>query len=125
MAIRKNAWLAVRDGVCPDIEDRMHEDIDLSIHLARHRLIVKYVPSMVSGISARRLQTAPRAYFSYALRFQRTYAYHHLHNPLLRAPMWVIMAIYIPARLIRLISRRRQSSYRSAGGKKISTTASR
>lgn len=125
MAIRTTVWLAVRDGTCPDIEDRMHEDIDLSIHLARHGLVVKYVPSMVAGISARRLQTTPRAYFSYALRFERTYSYHHLHNPLLRAPMWVVMAIYLPGRLVHVISRRRQSSNRSADGKKTSTTASR
>ena len=43
MAIRASAWRQIRPEVCRDEDDLMHEDIDLSIHLAQHDLRVAYV----------------------------------------------------------------------------------
>lgn len=84
----------------------MHEDIDLSIHLAQHDLRVAYVPTMVSGMSARRLEDSPREYAFYVNRFDRTYARHRLRNPLLRAPMVVFFLIYPLAKLVRSMRQR-------------------
>lgn len=107
MAIRRTAWLAIRDQVCRDEVDELHEDIDLSIHLAQNSLTVVYVPSMVSGMSARRLEDSPKAFAFYVRRFERTYARHGLMNPVLRAPMLVFFAIYPLGKTIRTMQRHR------------------
>lgn len=107
MAIRRSAWLEIRDDTCRDESDELHEDIDLSVHLAQHGLVVAYVPTMVSGMSARRLENSPRDYAYYARRFERTYARHGLMNPVLRAPMWVIIALYPLGKALRAIRQRR------------------
>lgn len=107
MAIRRTAWLAIRDHVCRDELDELHEDIDLSVHLSRDRLTVAYVPTMVSGMSARRLEDTPRAFAYYARRFERTYARHGLMNPVLRAPMLLVFAVYPLGKTIRTIQHRR------------------
>jgi glycosyltransferase involved in cell wall biosynthesis len=107
MAIRRSAWLTIRDQTCRDEADVMHEDIDLSIHLAQAGLVVDYVPTMVSGMSARRLEDSPRDYAYYVRRFERTYARHGLKNPVLRAPMLVFFAIYPFAKAIRAFQNRR------------------
>lgn len=107
MALRRMAWLTIRDQTCRDAIDEMHEDIDLSIHLAQNGLTVAYVPTMVSGMSARRLEDSPRDYAYYVRRFERTYAHHKLMNPVLRAPMLVFFAIYPFAKTIRSIRARR------------------
>lgn len=107
MAIRRTAWLAIRDRVCRDEHDELHEDIDLSIHLSRARLNVSYVPTMISGMSARRLEDTPRAFAYYVRRFERTYARHGMMNPVLRAPMLVFFAVYPLGKTIRTIQHRR------------------
>lgn len=107
MAIRRSAWLAIRDQVCRDEDDELHEDIDLSVHLAENSLAAAYVPTMVSGMSARRLEDSPRDYAYYVRRFERTYARHGLMNPVLRAPMWVFFAIYPLGKTIRVLRQRR------------------
>jgi glycosyltransferase involved in cell wall biosynthesis len=109
MAIRREAWRAVRLEVCRDEDDELHEDIDLSVHLARHAFQVVYVPTMVSGMSARRLEDSPRDYAYYALRFDRTYARHGIRNPAFRVPIVVFLAIYPLLKTIRAIRQRRQA----------------
>lgn len=107
MAIRRSAWLAIRDQTCRDEVDELHEDIDLSVHLAQNGLAVAYVPTMVSGMSARRLEDSPRDYAYYVRRFERTYARHGLMNPVLRAPMFVFFAIYPVLKPVRALRQRR------------------
>lgn len=94
MAITQDAWRAVRDQVCADREDLMHEDLDLAVHLALQGFTVGYVSAMVAGMSARRLDSAPRDYVYYVERFKRTYAAHGIHDPRLLTPMVVLLALY-------------------------------
>jgi cellulose synthase/poly-beta-1,6-N-acetylglucosamine synthase-like glycosyltransferase len=103
MALRREAWEAIRDEVCPDERDEMHEDIDLSLHLAEHQLRVQYWPNMVSGMSARRLEDSPRDYRYYVTRFDRTYKAHNVKKMALKAPMVVFFSVYYPAKLLRAI----------------------
>jgi glycosyltransferase involved in cell wall biosynthesis len=107
MAIRRSAWAIIRDQTCRDEGDELHEDIDLSVHLAQNGLEVAYVPTMVSGMSARRLEDSPRDYAYYVGRFERTYASHGLMNPRLRAPMLVFFAIYPFLKPVRALRQRR------------------
>lgn len=103
MALRKSAWEIIRSETCLDEKDEMHEDIDLSLHLAEHSLRVQYVPTMVSGMSARRLEDSPRDYSYYVTRFDRTYKAHNIKKIALKAPMVVFYSVYFPAKILRAI----------------------
>ncbi|UTT61881.1 glycosyltransferase [Microcella humidisoli] len=101
MALRATAWQAIRDEVCRDEEDLFHEDIDISVHLYDAGLKAVYVPTMVTGMSARRVEESPRDYVSYVGRFDRTYTHHDVRNRALRAPAWVFLAVYPIAKGLR------------------------
>lgn len=101
MAIRASAWRDVRDHVCADEADEMHEDLDLSIHLFERGHKVTYSSDIVSGMSARRLDANPKAYYRYVGRWERTYDNHRILNPALRAPMVVFSAIYPLGKMLR------------------------
>jgi cellulose synthase/poly-beta-1,6-N-acetylglucosamine synthase-like glycosyltransferase len=103
MALRRSAWETIRDEACLDEKDEMHEDIDLSLHLAEHDLRIQYWPQMVSGMSARRLEDSPRDYRYYVTRFDRTYKAHNVKKMALKAPMVVFFSVYFPAKLLRAI----------------------
>jgi cellulose synthase/poly-beta-1,6-N-acetylglucosamine synthase-like glycosyltransferase len=107
MAITREAWIAVRDDTCPDREDLMHEDLDLAVHLALRGLKVGYVSSMVVGMSARRLDSAPKDYFYYVERFKRTYEAHGIRDVRLLAPMAVFLGIYPALHLERQLREHR------------------
>lgn len=94
MALRATAWRAIRNDVCRDEADLFHEDIDISVHLYDAGLRAVYVPTMVTGMSARRLEDSPRDYVSYVGRFDRTYTHHNVRSRALRAPGWVFLAVY-------------------------------
>lgn len=94
MALRASAWRDIREVVCRDEVDEMHEDIDLSIHLFQRGHRVVYGSKLVAGMSARRLDDSPRDYYHYVRRFDRTYDAHGITNPALRAPMVIFSAIY-------------------------------
>ncbi|MGY3565127.1 glycosyltransferase [Sinomonas sp. RB5] len=101
MALRASAWELIRGETCTDEHDRMHEDIDLALHLAGRGLRIAYSPSMVTGISSRRLDDSPRDFASYVTRFGRTYAAHGIHSKRLGAPTVFFLGVYGPARLLR------------------------
>ncbi|WP_138444900.1 glycosyltransferase [Sinomonas susongensis] len=103
MALRKSAWERIRGEVCRDENDEMHEDIDLSLHLAEHNMRIQYWPEMVSGMSARRLEDSPSDYRYYVTRFDRTYKAHNVKKIALKAPMVVFFSVYFPAKLIRAL----------------------
>ncbi|WP_420821076.1 glycosyltransferase [Sinomonas gamaensis] len=116
MALRRSAWEEIRGEVCRDEKDEMHEDIDLSLHLAEHGLRVEYWPNMVSGMSDRRLEDSPRDYRYYVTRFDRTYKAHNVKKIALKAPMVVFFSIYFPAKLLRAVHAANSSSAPKRGG---------
>ncbi len=101
MALRASAWRAIRDEVCLDAADELHEDIDISIHLHEHRFKVTYSSDMVTGMSARRLDDSPREYYNYVMRFERTYKRHNVRSLTLRAPMAIFLSAYPALKTIR------------------------
>lgn len=115
MAIRKRAWERIRGEVCRDENDEMHEDIDLSLHLAEHEMRIQYWPEMVSGMSARRLEDSPRDYRYYVTRFDRTYKAHNVKKIALKAPMVVFFSVYFPAKLLRSLRTANSSAAKRVG----------
>jgi len=102
MALRNTAWQQIRDEACLDAADEFHEDIDLSIHLNDHNLRVTYSSDMVTGMSARRLDDNPRQFYSYVMRFERTYDQHNIKSLSLRAPMAIFLSAYPALKAMRV-----------------------
>ena len=110
MALRREAWEEIRDEVCLDEQDLMHEDIDLSVHLFDHGLKAVYASQMVAGMSARRLDSTPRDFYDYVQRFERTYRHHGIRKRRLRVPAWGYLAIYPIAKGMRWGHQLRQNT---------------
>ncbi|WP_125963579.1 glycosyltransferase [Bifidobacterium dolichotidis] len=79
MALRASAWHMIADEVCLDREDKMHEDIDISLHLLGRGLKTVYSRRMVCGISARRMDTSFKSFHNYMQRFKNTFEAHPEH----------------------------------------------
>lgn len=116
MALRRDAWETVRAEVCRDEADEMHEDLDLSVHLADYALKILYLPGMISGMSARRLEDSPKDYRYYVTRFDRTYRNHKIHRRVLRVPMLIFMGVYYPAKVLRKVHQVRTGQLIRRGG---------
>ncbi|MBG6184914.1 cellulose synthase/poly-beta-1,6-N-acetylglucosamine synthase-like glycosyltransferase [Arthrobacter sp. CAN_A214] len=101
MAVRRSAWEHIRFQTCRDESDEMHEDIDLSLHLSDNGLRIAYLPTMVAGVSARRLEDSPGCYRYYVDRFERTYRAHHVNGWALKVPAIIFRSIYLPLKLLR------------------------
>jgi glycosyltransferase involved in cell wall biosynthesis len=103
MALRATAWETIRDLACADPDDRMHEDIDLSVHLAEAGLKVAYLPTMRAGVSARRMTDSPHAFREYTRRFERTYAHHRIDLWYLQVPQRMLQALYWPVHIAQTL----------------------
>jgi glycosyltransferase involved in cell wall biosynthesis len=104
MAIRATAWKGVRHLTQLDLEDRLHEDVDLALTLFKSNFEVAYEPTMVVGISARRVECSPRDFYRYAMRYARTTAVHGVHgvkSPAGRTQIIILLLLYFPGRTIR------------------------
>jgi glycosyltransferase involved in cell wall biosynthesis len=94
MALRREAWQAVRGEICLDADREMFEDIDLSVHLYDQGFKAVYSSDMVAGMSARRIDGTPKDFYDYVQRFDTTYRHHGIRKRRLRAPAWVYLALY-------------------------------
>jgi glycosyltransferase involved in cell wall biosynthesis len=103
MALRATAWRSIRDEVCLDPEDRLHEDIDLSVHLYETGIVAAYDSRMRAGVSARRADTSPSSFRDYTRRFDRTYEAHRVHHWYLGVPRAVLGSVYWPVHFARAI----------------------
>lgn len=75
MALRKETWNKVKKEICLD-DNRVHEDIDLSIHLGKIGKI-KFDPEFKVAVSARRIKKNPVSFFlEYPVRLLNTIKNH-------------------------------------------------
>jgi glycosyltransferase involved in cell wall biosynthesis len=99
MAMRRSAWLDVRDHLCSS--GGMHEDFDLGIHLQELHYRVVYNSRLVAGVSSRRIDTSMLSYIRYTLVSPRTYALHRLKS---RRHMYPVVLVcwlcYIPGHFL-------------------------
>lgn len=100
MAIRRSAWEGIRHEVCLDEENLMHEDIDIALHLHNSGRHIVFAPKMVGGMSARRLEDSPRKFYTYIMRFERTFKAHDIRSASARIPIFIYLSTYFPLKLI-------------------------
>jgi len=55
MAVRRSAWVKVRDSICN--RGGIHEDADLALHLSDKGQLVVYNPELLASVSGRRIDT--------------------------------------------------------------------
>jgi len=73
MALRKDIWNKVKNIVNLD-DKKVHEDIDLSLNIAKVKGKIGYDPKLIVGISARRLKKHPESFFlEYPIRMVKTF----------------------------------------------------
>lgn len=104
MAIRATAWQAVRHLTQLDLEDRLHEDVELALTLFKNDFEVTYEPTMVVGISARRVECSLRDFYRYAMRYSRTTELHGVPGVKSRAArteVLTLLLLYFPGRALR------------------------
>ena len=65
---------------------------------------------MVTGMSARRIDDNPREYYSYVMRFERTYKKHKIRNIAVRAPMAVLLSAYPALKAMRMAELRKTAN---------------
>ncbi len=73
-AVRKSVWNVVRPDVCDD--KRIHEDLDLAIHMQEAGYEIIYDPSLCGGVSARRYDDNFEDFSRYMKMFVETYKLH-------------------------------------------------
>lgn len=77
MALTKKVWNKVREKVCLD-DSKVHEDIDLSIHINQAGGKIGYDDKLIVKISARRIRHKPESFFvEYPERVENTITYHY------------------------------------------------
>lgn len=102
MAMRASAWRQVRHLTQLDLENAMHEDIDLALTLYENDFNIVYEPDMVAGMSARRLEDSPRDFYRYCMRYERTVKAHGVKSRTARLPIFIYLLIYFPIRTVRI-----------------------
>lgn len=102
MAIRTSAWKQIKHLTQLDLENEMHEDIDLALTMFENDLEIVYAPAMVAGMSARRMENSPRDFYKYSMRYERTVRAHGVKSATARLPIFIYLMVYFPIRTIRL-----------------------
>ena len=74
MAVLKTAWRQVADATC--INKRLHEDLDLAVHLQENGLYITYRPDLRAGVSARRYDDTLNDFSRYMKMYVDTYRAH-------------------------------------------------
>ncbi|OBK52991.1 hypothetical protein A5656_23955 [Mycobacterium gordonae] len=101
MAVRTSAWRAVRHLTRLDLEDQLHEDIDLALTLFKNGFEIEYESSLVAGVSGRRVENSPRDFYRYAMRYLRTTKAHRVHSRTAGLTIAVLLLGYFPAHVLR------------------------
>lgn len=101
MAVRASVWRQIAPELCLDEADLMHEDIDAALHLHAAGFRVVYLPEMIGGMSARRLEDSPKDFYDYVMRYERTYQHHDVSSRSARIPIFIYLSTYFPLKFIR------------------------
>lgn len=101
MAIRAQVWKSVRQLTQLDLEDRLHEDVDLALTLFKNDFEIAYEPGMVAAMSARRVESSPRDFYRYVTRYTRTTELHGIKSPAAYTAITTLLLLYFPFRAMR------------------------
>jgi glycosyltransferase involved in cell wall biosynthesis len=99
MALRREVWQDIRGKLCDNRE--FHEDQDLAAHFAYTPYKLTFDEKLRVRVSARRVDSPPKSYYSYVMANSRTYAAHGLRGRFYMYPIEIAVIIfYLPLRMI-------------------------
>ena len=101
MAIRKSAWMAIRDDTHEKRE--MYEDIDLAIHLYQHKLHIYYLEGLTAGMAARRFDDTLSNFYRYIKLYKVTYAMHSMKAKSANLAMAVYLVFFVLCQPMRWV----------------------
>ena len=99
MAMRREAWQAIRSVVC--MEGEFFEDCDLSIHLRDAGYNIAYDPRLVVGVAARIVDHSPLNFYKNMQQYDRTFAAHNQRNASARRGKYLYLTSYPLLKLVR------------------------
>ena len=84
MALPRRLWEEVRDDVC--IDNGIHEDLDLAMHLHEKGVRITYRPKLIVGVEMKRVFDNWTAVYGNLMLWPRTFRKHHKKR-------WVVGAV--------------------------------
>jgi glycosyltransferase involved in cell wall biosynthesis len=90
MAMRRSAWLQIRQNLCKQGE--LHEDFDLAIHASDSGAKVVFDRRLQAAVSLRRFDSPIKDFWKYAMLNPRTYTIHGRKSPV---AMYLVIALVI------------------------------
>jgi len=109
MAIRREAWQVVRPQLHKNRE--LHEDIELALHIAEAGGTVSYSPTLLTGVSGRRVDTNFFDFYRYVRAMPQTYVAHGANEAKYLYLVGIFVIINYP--LLRLLYRGYDADLRS------------
>ncbi len=108
MAVTNTAWQSVRAECLSRPDTKMHEDIDLSLHLQNNGYVIKRSPGLVVEVSLRRGDFGPVSIISYLWPWPMTYWANkrYLQAVLVCAVLFVVWLLVLPISLVVLAASR-------------------
>lgn len=97
MAVRRSAWLAVRDDIC--LRRDVHEDVDLAIHLYNAGFSVALDEDLPASVSSRRFNDSRQAMKKYLAVYQNTFAVHGISSPAISLTPAVLLTTHFGVKL--------------------------
>ena len=101
MAVRRSSWESLVNEIC--VDDIVHEDIDIALHMHRAGMNVAFDKAMVDGMSARRLEDSPKEFYKYIMKWQRTFDRHPTKSIVARVPIVIWLSVYFPTKMLRVL----------------------
>lgn len=99
MAVRKDAWKAVKNDVC--MRKDVHEDVDLAIHLFKAGYDVAFDGGLDAMTSSRRINDSAEQLKKYIAVYKNTYEIHGIRNPGIVLAMKVPLTAHFTVKLIK------------------------
>lgn len=93
LALRRDIWRRLAGSLC--IQQDIHEDIDLAIHVREAGGKIVYEKSLLSGASGRRYNDGVKSFGGYIAMYKRTYGRHGLRSPAIYAAMFMWSLGYV------------------------------
>lgn len=101
MALRNNAWRAVRSSTCD--KRAMYEDIDLAIHLYKKKFHIFYWDKLDAGMSARRFDDHIWDFYRYIKLYRKTYDMHHMKARSAQLAIVIYMIAFVLCQPLRWV----------------------
>lgn len=99
MAIRRDAWHAVRGSLCSRVD--IHEDYDIALHLQELAYKVEFAERLIARVSLRRIDASLAEVLRYSNASPHSYMVHDAPGWMrMYAVIGLVLVAYVPVRIL-------------------------